>query len=515
MPNELLHKWLSTLLWLITAFICFYFYGIGSAILILVGLVITTAMNRVFKLPAPELIEAEKNTDIIAPLIATEMNYKAVGAAEVSFAIDLLKDKVSSQVASIEQVTHSSSAIASTLSTTSSSAQQTLLAAQEMHQHSSSGLIELNSTLDEMREIVIETTSSVAQVSQLDDQVKQIKNVAQVIEEIASQTNLLALNAAIEAARAGEYGRGFAVVADEVRGLAERTSQSTDEVSKIVNQVLTETQDVTNSIQSLSTKVSSGSQSLQKVEGQLSTIASLAQNVENQVSDITSGVVSNEEGIQQISTSINFVQEELSQSDEQLLKLQSEAQKLMEMAEHSNAVLVQHYEQSVHWPVYKLAERLAEQISSAFERDIESRTISETDLFDRQYKLIPGTNPNKYHSRYDTYCDKLLPSLQEPILAEHEGLVYAIANDNKGYVPTHNNQFCEPLTGDPEIDMLKNRTKRLFNDRVGLRCGGHTKTMLLQTYKRDTGEVMHDLSVPILVKGRHWGSVRLGYRPLL
>jgi methyl-accepting chemotaxis protein len=93
--------------------------------------------------------------------------------------------------------------------------------------------------------------------------------------------------------------------------------------------------------------------------------------------------------------------------------------------------------------------------------------------------------------------------------------VYAIANDNKGYVPTHNNQFCEPLTGDPEIDMLKNRTKRLFNDRVGIRCGGHTKTMLLQTYKRDTGEVMHDLSVPILVNGQHWGSVRLGYHPLL
>jgi methyl-accepting chemotaxis protein len=37
--------------------------------------------------------------------------------------------------------------------------------------------------------------------------------------------------------------------------------------------------------------------------------------------------------------------------------------------------------------------------------------------------------------------------------------------------------------------------------------------MLLQTYRRDTGEIMHDLSVPIYVNGKHWGGFRLGYRP--
>jgi len=37
--------------------------------------------------------------------------------------------------------------------------------------------------------------------------------------------------------------------------------------------------------------------------------------------------------------------------------------------------------------------------------------------------------------------------------------------------------------------------------------------VLLQTYTRDTGELMHDLSVPIQVQGRHWGGLRLGYRP--
>jgi len=152
----------------------------------------------------------------------------------------------------------------------------------------------------------------------------------------------------------------------------------------------------------------------------------------------------------------------------------------------------------------------AKQIGRIIEEAIDNGVFSVKDTFDTDYVMIPGFEPPKYHTKYDSYLDKAILSLQDEFLKD-DSVVFAVTVDINGYLPTHNTRYQQPITGNQQTDLTGNRTKRIFNDEIGLAAARNTKLAFQQIYNRDTGEKMWDISSPIYVKGKHWGGFRIGF----
>jgi methyl-accepting chemotaxis protein len=135
-------------------------------------------------------------------------------------------------------------------------------------------------------------------------------------------------------------------------------------------------------------------------------------------------------------------------------------------------------------------------------------------LFDENYVPVTGSDPQQHMTAFTGFTDEILPPVQELARDAHSRVVFAACVDRNGYLPTHNNIYSHPQGDDPVWNAANCRNRRIFNDRTGAAAGRNTKPFLMQTYRRDMGggqfALMKDLSVPIYVRGRHWGGLRMG-----
>ncbi len=435
-----------------------------------------------------------------------------IGAAETSYFVDSVKKKVEQDVKTAGDIAGSSEQNARATQKIATNAERAAKVAAQVRAESVTARAEVDQGLRRISSAKAEAQTASSVMAALQDKSRRISGFTEAISEISARTNLLALNAAIEAARAGENGRGFAVVAGEVRQLAQRTKEASDEISLMVREINEQAEKAAKGMSSLAEVVTEAAQHVESVHGSLTNIEQSSGVSEEEIGQIARASRAHVDTTQVIADAIVQIRDSMLSTNAELPRATGSAMALAERAEAIAGALGESSMETPHDAIRQAAQDAAKEVGRMFDAAIASGKISREALFDRRYQPIPNTDPPKHHTQFDGFTDRVLPTLQEGLLLALPQLAYAGAVDNNGYFPTHNKKFSQALTGDYAVDIINNRTKRIFNDRTGSRCGANTKPFLLQTYKRDTGEVMHDLSAPIYVGGKHWGGFRVGYR---
>jgi methyl-accepting chemotaxis protein len=160
------------------------------------------------------------------------------------------------------------------------------------------------------------------------------------------------------------------------------------------------------------------------------------------------------------------------------------------------------------------AQDAADRIAAAMEKWITGKEITEEKLFSFLYYPIPKTDPPKYRTEWDHLSDRDVLPIEEALTSKNATITYVILVDRNGLIPTHISRYAQPLSGNYAVDLVNNRTKILAQHQVGWKAARSQDAFLIQKYHRDTGESLAELSVPVFVRGQHWGAVRIAYRPV-
>lgn len=368
----------------------------------------------------------------------------------------------------------------------------------------------LMSVTDEIGKVSDRLLNFVETVHEMEKTYKSIMEVIDFIKNISDQTNLLALNATIEAARAGDAGKGFAVVASEVKALAVSTHQATDRITESIKQMSSRVEHTRSEALSINDEVLHAAREVEATVTNFREMMGVFTQSTSQLEVIATSMGRLLEINREVQARSEKVKESSLQVNRQMTESESFAKTLQGTTENMQA-LVSHFktgegkiEEALHRAI-EYRDRVQQTIKAIYDSGI--------NVFDTQYRKVANTNPVKFATVYNDEFDRRLQPLQDEALSKVPGLSFCAAVDVNGYLPTHNSKFARPLTGKYDVDLAQSRDKRIFNDPTGARAAANMAPFLLQTYVRDTGEVMNDLSMPIYVNGRHWGGMRFGIDP--
>lgn len=344
---------------------------------------------------------------------------------------------------------------------------------------------------------------------------EQVRRTSQDIGRIADTTNILAFNAMIEARRAGDAGKTFAVVADEVKSLANDTRKATEEISRTIDTLGSEAEQVV-------TRIAAGAQasdeargSIASIEGTLGEVIGFVEEVDRQnamIARTTGGVGVHVDAVRKILASFD------SATLDNEAKLDT-AHTRMEQLEMTANVMFDNIVGAGLSPADSLmverAQAAAREIAELTQAAIGSGGLAESALFDRDYQLIPGSDPKRFATRLMPWAHRHWRPVYDRIVASDPQIMAVACTDMNGHLPAHLSEFSREPTGEKAHDTKHCRNGRIILDAIDRKAKQSRAPYMMAVYRQEgdgrSYKVVRNVYVPLEIAGRRWGDLELAY----
>jgi len=219
-----------------------------------------------------ELTEAGTNIGAISQNMLSAGQEMNAMVTQLSSSVGQIADGAKTQAQQIAEASRESEGVGETASNTATRADNMRQMSEAANKAATEGGEAMEETTKNTDLMLEGSKESVERINSLSKSTEQIREVVDIIRDIATQTNILAINAAIEAVRAGRQGRGFAVVAEEVKTLSADSKSQAKNISDLVQSILKETEGTVTTINTMAENVETGRRSIEQTSGALSEI---------------------------------------------------------------------------------------------------------------------------------------------------------------------------------------------------------------------------------------------------
>jgi methyl-accepting chemotaxis protein len=343
----------------------------------------------------------------------------------------------------------------------------------------------------------------------------QVEAVAGTIEAIARKTNMLALNATIEAARAGDAGRSFAVVAAEVKKLAHDTRTATTQIGQTIGELNREASAVTSEIKTGVERSRAAQTKFREVSDNVREVAQIVEMVDQRTDGIANSTAQIQFSVDRVKAGLTAFAGDIRTNGANLVKAEERLHGLEQLSNSMLDTLANSGAEIDDTPFIRSAQEAAGLIARAIEQGIEGGLVTMDDVFDRDYRLIPGTDPQQFDTRFCNFADAYVRPILDRYRASDPRVIGSAITDVNGYLPTHLSERSLPQGPDPVWNDANCRNKRIFMDETTAKAIKSERPAMLSTYRMALGDrhvPVKNIFVPLWVKGRRWGNFELPYR---